>query len=80
MPSEVTLDLAARGLRQSPGANQQDLTRRYIVFPSDCLANSGEDFPDCDLLPVRAFDFLHDDQLLFVVLIVHGERGATVSP
>ncbi len=73
------MDLAAGGLRQGTGANQHDFTGCNVMLPGDRFANSGDDFADDDLLPVGAFDFLDHDQPLFIVLVEHAERRATVS-
>ena len=49
------------------------------MFPRNRFADRGDDLFDGDLPPECTLDFLHQDQLLLVVMVGYAEGGATMA-
>src|SRR4051794_17095915 len=64
----AALDLAAGGLRDGAGADQNDLLHGELVVVGDRLADASHDLVAIDLVTLRALHLLHDHQLLAAVL------------
>src|SRR5207302_4504619 len=79
LPREAALDLAAGRLGQAACADQDDFTGGNFMFPRNRFADRGDDLFDGDLPPERTLDFLHQDQLILVVMVGYAEGGATMA-
>src|ERR1700757_3817725 len=79
LPSDMTLDLAARCLRQSAGGNKNNFASRDVMFPADRLADRGDDLGNGDLPAIAALDLLDHHEMLAVILVEHAASGAAVG-